>query len=276
MDAPDLATARRWIARHFGAPPGLRPLGQGEDYVVFETDDGWAYRFPRHAETGPRLRVEVAILQRLRHLPVAVPQPERVAEPRDDQPWPFVGYRKLGGVTVAQAGHPEPRALIDAIEEVLEVVHATPAVEPFTRAEGWPEGALTAPNAVAEAVVGFVEEHASEGPTVFCHGDMGMGHVLVEADGGRLRGIIDWGDAAWTDPAIDWVGLLWQFPDAMDEAYGSARPEPLRRAWGHGLRFGLLDCLEMREHGADDAVLARAWAKLARRLERARRSAAIG
>ena len=42
----------------------------------------------------------------------------------------------------------------------------------------------------------------------FCHNDFGAEHILVGSSG-RLTGVIDWSDAAMTDPAYDW-GLVWR------------------------------------------------------------------
>jgi aminoglycoside phosphotransferase (APT) family kinase protein len=43
----------------------------------------------------------------------------------------------------------------------------------------------------------------------FIHGDLGAEHVFV--DGDRITGVIDWGDAAIGDPAIDHGRLLRDF-----------------------------------------------------------------
>ena len=37
----------------------------------------------------------------------------------------------------------------------------------------------------------------------FCHNDLGAGHVLVDAGASAVTGIIDWSDAAISDPARD-------------------------------------------------------------------------
>jgi aminoglycoside phosphotransferase (APT) family kinase protein len=42
---------------------------------------------------------------------------------------------------------------------------------------------------------------------VFCHNDLGIEHVLVAPDSGAITGVIDWSDAALTDPARDF-GLV--------------------------------------------------------------------
>ena len=59
------------------------------------------------------------------------------------------------------------------------------------------------------------------------HGDLGAEHLLV-ADG-RLSGIVDWGDAAVFDPAVDFARLLRDFGQAfLDDtvaAYGGPPDE---------------------------------------------------
>jgi aminoglycoside phosphotransferase (APT) family kinase protein len=64
------------------------------------------------------------------------------------------------------------------------------------------------------------------------HGDLHFRHVLVE--GGRVTGVIDWGDVCRSDPAID-LHLLWSFlpPEsrpAFLEDYGPVDEAQLLRA----------------------------------------------
>ena len=42
-----------------------------------------------------------------------------------------------------------------------------------------------------------------------CHNDLGIEHVLVDPDRASIQGIIDWSDAAMTDPARDF-GLIFR------------------------------------------------------------------
>jgi Ser/Thr protein kinase RdoA (MazF antagonist) len=58
--------------------------------------------------------------------------------------------------------------------------------------------------AVSEAAAGIdahVDALAAVEVGSLCHGDLKPAHVLV--DGGRLAGVIDWGDAAFGDPLWD-------------------------------------------------------------------------
>jgi aminoglycoside phosphotransferase (APT) family kinase protein len=77
--------------------------------------------------------------------------------------------------------------------------------------------------------------HADPPPTftesVLAHADLGAEHLLA-ADG-LLTGVIDWSDAAVTDPALDFARLYRDFgPTFLDEAldaYGRDSPAFRRR-----------------------------------------------
>jgi aminoglycoside phosphotransferase (APT) family kinase protein len=66
---------------------------------------------------------------------------------------------------------------------------------------------------------------------VLAHADLGAEHLLAAK--GRLTGVIDWSDAAVTDPALDFARLHRDFgPTFLDEAlraYGSDSPAFRRR-----------------------------------------------
>ena len=61
------------------------------------------------------------------------------------------------------------------------------------------------------AVEAILSTPAPAPPTrrVLIHGDLGAEHVFV--DGDRISGVIDWGDAAIGDPALDHGRLLRDF-----------------------------------------------------------------
>jgi aminoglycoside phosphotransferase (APT) family kinase protein len=62
---------------------------------------------------------------------------------------------------------------------------------------------------------------------VLAHDDLGIEHVLVDAGGLRITGVIDWTDAALTDPAVDLGRILRDLgPSALDAALTALRPPP--------------------------------------------------
>jgi aminoglycoside phosphotransferase (APT) family kinase protein len=69
---------------------------------------------------------------------------------------------------------------------------------------------------VADAAESAINEHAgtlgAPKAGVLCHGDLKAGHILV--DGGRLAGVIDWGDALSGDPWFDIARFAHRSPEA--------------------------------------------------------------
>jgi aminoglycoside phosphotransferase (APT) family kinase protein len=91
------------------------------------------------------------------------------------------------------------------------------------------------------------------------HQDLSAEHVLIDASGTRLTGVIDWGDVAIADPTIDFVGwFAWggaSFVHAVLAHYRGpvdARVLDRVRPWAtfkivQDIRFGL-------EHDQPDVV----------------------
>ncbi len=210
------------------------------------------------------LRAEIRVLPALQHLPLAIPLPERVAEPGDDRPWPFVGYRWLPGVPADRVDDLDPDVVLDALEAFLEAVHAVPRRAPFDSTVGWP---LLPVEDVAHPVARRVVDWLAANPApavsdVFSHQDLGLGHVLVDPKTGRPTGVIDWGDMHWGDPATDWVGVLARWPEAVTARLA---PEVVARAHRLHLMFALQDVLygtevDRSERGAGAGVGAAAGA----------------
>jgi aminoglycoside phosphotransferase (APT) family kinase protein len=93
-------------------------------------------------------------------------------------------------------------------------------------------------------------------PEVILHNDLVlMAHALVDPATGALQGIIDFGDAAVGDPAVDLAALAVELPDpfldAALEAYGDAAPGLRERALWRGRRYLLVDSVWMWEYGDD-------------------------
>lgn len=61
------------------------------------------------------------------------------------------------------------------------------------------------------------------GPLRFVHGDFRDGNLIVDPASGRLVGVIDWGNAAVGDPALDFMTLVlwrgWEFTHRALGAY---------------------------------------------------------
>lgn len=246
----DVERARSLIGSQFPelADASVRELAAGWDNVVHLVDDRWAFRFPRRAIAVPGVHREIEILGRLApNLPVPVPEPRWIGQPSDDYPWPWFGARYLPGVELAESGLTDEARAGAGVSlgrflrrlhglELSARVGATLPVDPMRRADmsvrvPFARRRLEAVAASGawqptDAVERLLDEASGLPPssrTVVIHGDLHMRHVLVDERGG-VSGIIDWGDVALGDPAIDvsiaYGALVGAARAAFLDAYG--------------------------------------------------------
>ncbi|TNY35485.1 phosphotransferase family protein [Thermomonospora catenispora] len=239
---------RRLLAAHL---PGRRagsvsPLGEGEDHVAYEVDGELIVRFgkgsgaegpARGAEEEARLLRAVAGLS-----PLPVPEPCFTAAQED-----CLAYRRLPGVPLIDLSPWERPGRNGRIGAVLgALLRALHAARPETVAglvgtdeqprDLWLREAAEARAAVGDRVPGphraaVAEFLGAPPPTVrrapvFSHNDLGIEHVLVDPATEAVTGIIDWSDAAFTDPGYDF-GLLYRDlgPCALEAALDAYRAE---------------------------------------------------
>lgn len=218
------AMVRALLARQHPDLAGL-PLvrvGEGWDNVMFRLGNDLAVRMPRRqigADTAP---------SELDWLPTVgadwtfgAPVPVRVGAPDQGYPWrwsvvPWLsgssalvqplsaeGARDLGAA-LAQVHRPvpdyAPRNPFRSDPLVHRAERFDTRVDALVRSDGDRLDADTARNDFAHGA------SQPTGPLTWCHLDLHGNNVLT--DGGRLAGIIDWGDAAVGDPATD-LGQAW-------------------------------------------------------------------
>ncbi|MGW1618972.1 aminoglycoside phosphotransferase family protein [Streptomyces sp. NPDC002172] len=204
--------------------PDVRPVGEGGEHSTWWVGTRHVLRLAPDRDASVRQRRELRLRDLMRpHLPVAVPAgvahgewapgltytldtviPGGTAEEHDVS---AVGEADLAGlltglreVPVRQAetlGVPRtpPRSL-EALRRM-----AVPAAERLAAADEFDPARLlqlTPPGAAQLA--------AQPGTAVLVHHDLKGEHLVVSADG-RVRGVLDWTDAAVGDPAEDIAGL---------------------------------------------------------------------
>ncbi len=262
-----------------------RPLGAGWDNTAYLVGDV-VFRFPRRRSTVPLLEREVRLLPRLAGvLPIPVPVPEWVGEPTAEFPWPFAGHRRLPGTPASQVtlGDAELEDAAARLGAFLAALHAlTPdglalPGDEIGRLDIAARLPLARTRLAALAARGFVDEPGpwmeilesapspSPGPGVPVHGDLYAAHLLVA--GGRLSGVIDWGDVHRGDPAVD-LAVLWTFlpasaRDVFLRAYGAAGEETLALARARAT-FHSLSTAHYAADTGDALLLAASLAALGR------------
>ena len=247
----DEAFARHLIAAQFPEIrlDALRLIGEGWDNTVWLVDEQWVFRFPRRTLAIPGVEREIRALSSLApRLPLPVPAPVFVGEPADGFPWPFFGARFLPGTEPLGLSEGQRAGLARPLGEFLRALHASDVpdlpADPFGRADmairvpGVRErfAALAAedlwhaPSSVYALLDAAAELPVPE-PTVVCHGDLHLRHLLVDDDGAAAC-VIDWGDLCRGDPSID-MPLVWALLPNRDDflaAYGPVTEDQLLRA----------------------------------------------
>jgi aminoglycoside phosphotransferase (APT) family kinase protein len=263
-------------------------LGEGEDNVAFQVNDELIVRFGKEtdpAERAARLRDEARLLAAVADVsPLPVPEPSfTVAEQG------CLAYFKLPGLPLIDADPRQRSVQIDsvavALGEFLGALHAVPVGqmaslvetddEPMTvwleeTAQIYASIIETVSPAHRPAVEAFLDTSPPDGPRelVFSHNDLGIEHVLIDPDAWVVTGIIDWSDAAITDPARDF-GLLYRDlgPAALDRALDGYRSgtdvEGIRLRAGFYARCGLLEDMAYGLETGFSAYLDKSLAALA-------------
>ncbi|MCX4094418.1 phosphotransferase family protein [Nocardia sp. alder85J] len=219
-------------------------LGAGQDNVAYLVNGELIVRFGK--ESDPRARAaridtEARLLAAVARVsPVPVPEPAFVVAAQG-----CLAYFAVPGVPLIELSEARRALHANSIAETLGrflgALHAVPTERFADLVEvdmQPPEQWLVAATECYESAVGeiphtqqdAVERFLATPPPaepyepVFSHNDLGIEHVLVQPDSGAVTGIIDWSDAAITDPAYDF-GLIHRDlgVDALDialRAYG--------------------------------------------------------
>ena len=236
-DRPPLNTAlvRKIVAEQFPRvqPREVRLLGvQGADHDAYDIDDRWIVRFPKVAAQVARVEIEHRIVRLIAdRLPIAVPRFELVGRPSEEFPFVFTGYEKLAGTPwdVVKPWPMRSDALAEQLGAFLTALHAVPTpevehagvrpdvettmVKRLKKLEAqWPLIEPRLPSYLRRDVAEFIARGviADEytGPLVLVHNDLLAEHVLVDPQQQRATGVIDWGDVALGDPAIDFAAIF--------------------------------------------------------------------
>lgn len=206
-------SVRQLLAR-FGRD--VRPLGTGYEHVAYEVDGELVVRLDRIPDPE-NVRREAEILATVRAA-TRVPVPEPIVVEPDAG---LIVYRKLRGTPLSGVSQPTrvPPDTVVALNTLMrdiaaietDVVDDAPPQEWLDEARTqYPDIRDAIPPAYRTPIERFLAADAPP-PTdvrVFCHNDLGTEHVLVDPHTREVTGVIDWSDAARTDPAQDRGRLL--------------------------------------------------------------------
>jgi aminoglycoside 2''-phosphotransferase len=199
-------------------------IGHGDDNVVVVLDGKWIARFPRNDAYRGRFAAELNLLATLAPLSsVPLPHYEYVSEERDFGVYRKIQGREMTSAVFAAMPPPNQRKVLSSVALLLSTLHALPA-ETIAQADGtiartWFGAQFAAlyrdtrraeiartvsPKTLARFDAFYAALATLEpGPARLAHDDLSDDHILVA--GSRLTGIIDFSDAAYGDPVIDFA-----------------------------------------------------------------------
>ncbi|MFF3272642.1 aminoglycoside phosphotransferase family protein [Streptomyces chrestomyceticus] len=227
----------------------------GWDNQVWRLGDDLAVRMPWATETADALlRKEHAWLPALApHLPLQVPVPQRLGEPSERFPRPWLVTTWVPGEPADRAPATRGAEAADTLAAFLTALHRpAPDEAPDGRDRGGPladtaqyfadglasvveRGLVHDPDAVRAVWEDAAAAPEWAGPRLWLHGDLHPANILTTD--GTFSGVIDFGDLFAGDPAFDlaaaWLLLPDGFADRFHAAYRpAADAATLRRARG--------------------------------------------
>jgi len=208
-------------------------LDEGWDFQIFEVDAGWLFRFPNREASVAKLNMERKLLSGLGEwVSLPVLSYEFFCESHKSSIRPFAGYRKLPGTGGDSSKMIDRNRVARQLGVFLARLHTYPVDK--AREAGVPEARdmvahwrdksrkqlrrLNGLNVNLGLLRHYLENDTPvsfQGTPSLVHNDLWAVHILIDTCSGGVSGIIDWGDAAIGDPAIDfsylytWYGECW-------------------------------------------------------------------
>jgi aminoglycoside 2''-phosphotransferase len=260
----------------------VETITRGWDSLALLVNGRWLLRVARRADVGRTLAKEARLLPVIADAvtPVQVP---RFRLTRLDVAPAVVGYEVIRGEPLGphalSGGEAYVAALAGELATFLSALHRIPSeravgagldlasaadwraeyveFREWSRAAAAPLLGPVLAGRLERLWAGYLDDDRNFAfQPALVHRDLGTEHVLLAAEDGGLVGVIDWGDAALGDPAMDFAGLVGDLGEALarrviagwdgPRAAGETTETLLARARFytrlaplHGVRFGL-------------------------------------
>ncbi|MEV1171548.1 aminoglycoside phosphotransferase family protein [Nonomuraea sp. NPDC049784] len=226
-------------SRHGTSAEQVRPLPTGVANRVFLLGDDLVLRIPRTKQFLPDLVKEAAVIPVARHAGVRTPEVVAFDDTCSVVEVPYMVLARAQGVDLARLELPaaDTDLVFHQVGRELAKLHrlsptnapALPAVpvengtaDPWALTnrlfkEGWIDAET------ARWLTGWFDRLSvhlpADPPLVLVHGDIAPQNLLVSRKTAQLNRIVDWGDAQWADPAVDFAKMPLPGIPAMLDGY---------------------------------------------------------
>lgn len=230
MPAPEALAA---IARRHLVDPGavVAVPTQGVANRVYFLGEGLVLRVARH-ETADDLRKEAEVIPAAVRAGVRTPRLVDFDDGGELLEVPYMIVERAEGVRPGRSAEerwlPVYRELGAQLAALHANVNALPGVPVETAADPRPDVAALAgaghlSTDLADWLIGWFDRLEPHRPGVssarLIHGDASPTNLLADGESKRLTAILDWGDAAWADPATEFAKLPLRAVPAVLEGY---------------------------------------------------------
>ena len=257
-------------------------VDQGQNSLVAIVNGELVFKFPRYRHVMEELKKESEILPIIsKHVTLEVPVPLYSSFESDEPGQVFVGYKMIMEVPLERELYwqlENKQALATQIGSFLHELHGLPAdclagigIEKRDGFAYWSRMLMQIEKSVfphihpesreqiVESFRRFLDndEHFQYEP-VLTHGDFGTSNIIYDPKAQKVSGVIDFGQAALDDPAIDIASLICPMGYGEDFAKYLVRAYPqmqalLPRARFYLSTFALQDALFGVETGDREA-----------------------
>ncbi len=281
----DEALARRLLAEQHPdlADRPMALLANGWDNVIFRLGDDLVVRLPRRQLGADLVANELRWLPELaERLPLPVPAPVRSGTATAGYPWAWTVCPFFPGDVAADVTLHEPTQDAERLGTFLAALHVeAPPEAPHNPVRGHRVADLDERFAANVGRLGGLADAAPlrrrwqelagvaewDGPRIWFHGDLHSANTIVVD--GAISAVIDFGDVAAGDPAVD-LTIAWMLFDAADRqrfrAAAGARLAVDEATWERAQLWGLHFAVLYLLHSADNERFERMGRRLLRAL----------
>jgi hygromycin-B 7''-O-kinase len=259
MTSPDSALTVEVLAAlalRYGVPAeAIRSVPGGVANHAYALGDDLFLRIPRTPAFARDLRKEVAVIPIARAAGVRTPAIVDFDDTHTLLATPYLVSEQVRGTPLDAIPDPAAKALWLELARELAILHSIPAT-PIPGVEADDGGGDPRPEVDRLARDGYIDPGTArwlitwfdrlatrfdrDQPYVLLHGDIAAQNLLVDPRKSALAAVIDWGDAAWGLPGMEFAKLPLEQVAATLQGYGHHEYGVLEAAalWYH-LSWGL-------------------------------------